>query len=174
MASTSRPPSFWHKDDHVERAGPQALESALARIADQCHDKPAEHEEMLGLGTANVSLERVEHWVYFAWDTCATPHVSRSCGFWDVGCIQDTQERSYFQAFWGDTPTAAVCSPVTFEDETLVTFPILRTIRKLKKKHMVLTIFCNVWQKNLTLILLTFSRKFTDVKSLLSTKNFTP
>src|SRR5262245_10814958 len=96
------------------QVGLESLEGALARIADQRHEQPAAHEEMLRLGAVNVSLERVEHLVYVAWDACATPHVSHSCGFWDVGCIQDTQERSYFQAFLGDTPTTEVCSPVTF------------------------------------------------------------
>ncbi len=44
-----------------------------------------------------------------------TPHVSRSSVFWDVGCIQNKQERFFFQAFLGDPPAAEVCSPVTFE-----------------------------------------------------------
>ena len=43
------------------------------------------------------------------------PHVSRSWAFWDVGCIQHTQERSYFQDFFGDAHAAEVCSPITFE-----------------------------------------------------------
>ncbi len=43
--------------------------------------------------------------------------MSRSCVFWDVGYIQNTQERLFFQVFLGDTPAAEVCSPVTFEKD---------------------------------------------------------
>jgi len=41
--------------------------------------------------------------------------VSRSCAFWDVGYIQNTQERFVFQGFLRDAPPAAGCSPVTSE-----------------------------------------------------------
>jgi hypothetical protein len=54
---------------------------------------------VLRLDTTKVSLERVEHLVYLAGDACGTPHVLRSSVFWDVGCIQNTQERFFFQAF---------------------------------------------------------------------------
>ena len=41
--------------------------------------------------------------------------MSRSCAFWDVGYIQNTQERFVFQGFLRDAPPAAGCSPVTSE-----------------------------------------------------------
>ena len=82
----------------------EPLERAFAWIADQGDQQPAEDQKVLGLGTAEMPLERVEYLIYLARDACATPQVSRSCAFWDVGCIQNTQERSYFQVFSGDTP----------------------------------------------------------------------
>ena len=66
---------------------------------------------MLPLRTAKVPLAWVEPLLYLAWDAGATPQVSRPCAFWDVGCMQYTEERSYFQAFFGATPAAEVCSP---------------------------------------------------------------
>lgn len=68
---------------------------------------------MLPLRTAKVPLAWVEPLIYLAWDAGATPQVSRSCVFWDVGCMQYTEERSYFQAFFGGTLAAEVCLHIT-------------------------------------------------------------
>ena len=78
---------------------PQPFVCALAWSADQRDYQPAEHQKVPRLGAAKVPLERVKHLVYLAGDACAIPHVSRSCVGWDVGCIQHTQERVFFQAF---------------------------------------------------------------------------
>jgi hypothetical protein len=43
--------------------------------------------------------------------------VSRSCAFWDVGYIQNTQERFVVQGFLRDTLPSEGCSPVTSEYE---------------------------------------------------------
>lgn len=72
-----------------------------------------EDEKVLPLSTAQVPLAWGEPLIYLAWDAGATPQVSRPCALWDVGCMQYTEERSYFQAFFGATPAAEVCSPVT-------------------------------------------------------------
>src|SRR5713101_289486 len=93
----------------------EPLERAFARIANQCHQQPTKDQKVLCLGAAKMPLERVEHLIYFAWDACATPHVSRSCAFWDVGYIQNTQERFVFQGFLRGTPPSGGCSPVTSE-----------------------------------------------------------
>ena len=77
----------------------EPLERPCARIAHQRHQQPEADQKVLGLGTATMRLERVQRLRYFAWDACATPHVSRSCLFWDVGDIQHTQERFFFQGF---------------------------------------------------------------------------
>ena len=77
----------------------EPFERAFARIANQRHQQPTKDQNVLCLGAAKMPRERVEHLIYFAWDACATPHVSRSCAFWHVGCIQNTQERFFFQAF---------------------------------------------------------------------------
>ena len=71
----------------------EPLERAFAWVADQGHQQPTADQKVLRLGTAKVPLERVEHLGYLAWDACATPHGSRSCVSWDVGYIQNTQER---------------------------------------------------------------------------------
>ena len=70
----------------------EPFERPLARVTDEGNEQPTEDQKVLRLGAVKVPLERVECLVYFAWDACATPHVSRSCVFWDVGCIQNTQE----------------------------------------------------------------------------------
>src|SRR5207247_4535497 len=93
----------------------EALERPFARIANQCHDQPTADQQVSCLDTAKMLLERVQRLIYFAWDACGTPHVSRSCAFWDVGYIQNTQERFVFQGFLRDAPPAAGCSPVTSE-----------------------------------------------------------
>ena len=63
------------------------------------HQQPAEDPTVLGLDTTEMPLEWVEYLIYLARDACATPHVSRSCRFWDVGDIQNTQKHFFFQGF---------------------------------------------------------------------------
>src|SRR4029453_13532393 len=46
-----------------------------------------------------MPLEWVQYLVYCAWAACGPPHVSRSWVLRDVGYIQNTQERFFFQAF---------------------------------------------------------------------------
>ena len=77
----------------------EPLERAFAWIADHGYQQLIEDQKVLRLDAAKVPLERVEHLVYFARNACGTPHVLRSSVFWDVGCIQNTQERFFFQAF---------------------------------------------------------------------------
>jgi hypothetical protein len=98
----------------------EPLQGPFAWITNDRYEQPAKDQKVLRLGTTKVPLERVEHLLYLAWDACATPQVSRSWAFWDVGCIQNTQERSYFQGFFRDAHTAEVSSPVTFEQIGLI------------------------------------------------------
>jgi hypothetical protein len=70
---------------------------------------------MLRLGATKVLLEWVEHLIYLAGDACGTPHVSRSCVFWGVGCTPHTQERCFFPGFSSHAPLSEDRSPVTFE-----------------------------------------------------------
>ena len=74
-------------------------ERAFPGIAAQGHQQPTEDQKVLRLGATTVSLERGEHVGYLAREACGTPQVLRSAVFWDVGCIQNTQERFFFQAF---------------------------------------------------------------------------
>ena len=90
-------------------------ERPFARIAHQRHDQPTADQKVSCLGTATMLLERVQRLLSFAWDACGTPPVSRSCAFWDVGSIQNTQERFVFQGFLRETPPSGGCSPVTSE-----------------------------------------------------------
>ena len=89
----------------------EPLESPFAWIANQGDQQPTEDQKMLRLGAAKVPLERVEHLIYFAGDACATPHMSRSCVFWDVGCIQNTQERFFFRHFSVTHPSLQSARP---------------------------------------------------------------
>jgi hypothetical protein len=93
----------------------EPLERPFARIANQGHDQPTADQKVSCLGTAKMLLERVQRLIDFAGDACGTPHVSRSCAFWDVGYIQNTQERFVFQGFLRDTAPSGGCSPVTSE-----------------------------------------------------------
>jgi hypothetical protein len=88
---------------------------ALAGVSEPGDQQPTEDQTMPRLGAAKVPLERVEALGYCAWEAGETPHVSRSGVFWEVSCIQHTQERCSVQAFFGEMPAAEVCSPVTFE-----------------------------------------------------------
>ena len=92
----------WSRTDHLHgrpicerrrQVWLEPLACPLTWIAGQGDEQPTEDHKVLRLGTAKVPLARGEHLIYFAWDACATPHVSRSCVLWDVGCIQNTQER---------------------------------------------------------------------------------
>jgi hypothetical protein len=44
-------------------------------------------------------------------DACGTPHVSRSCLCWDVGSIQNTLSRFYWQAFFYVAPLQGTSHP---------------------------------------------------------------
>ena len=77
--------------------GSKPLARPFSWIADHGHQQPAEDQKVLRLGAIKVSLERVEHLLYGARDACETPHVLRSSVFWEVGDIQNTQERFFFQ-----------------------------------------------------------------------------
>src|SRR5215468_2638853 len=59
----------------------ESLERAFPWVADQGHQHPTAEQKVLRLGAVKVSLERIEHLIYLTRDTCATPHVSRSCLF---------------------------------------------------------------------------------------------
>jgi hypothetical protein len=93
------PPQRRPRRELWRQGGPKSLQRSLPRLADQRHGQPAAHQTVLGLGAAEVVLARVQHLIDCAGDACAIPHVSRSWAFWDVGCIQKTPERFFFQAF---------------------------------------------------------------------------
>jgi hypothetical protein len=94
---------------------PEPLQRALARIADQRHHQPTEDHKGLRLGTAEVPLAREKDVVDLARDAGATPQVSRAWAVGDVGGIQNTQERFFFQEFFDMVPSQGRFSPVTFE-----------------------------------------------------------
>jgi hypothetical protein len=73
--------------------------AGLCLVADPGHHQPTADQKVRRLDAATVALERGEHLVDLAGDACGTPHVLRSSVCWDVGCIQNTRERSFFQAF---------------------------------------------------------------------------
>ncbi len=114
----------WSRPDHPHsrpicargrqgRCAPR--ERACPGIAAHGHQQPTADQKGLRLGATTVSLERGEHVGYLAREACGTPQVLRSAVLWDVGCLQNTQERFFFQAFCGEAPVSEVCSPVTFE-----------------------------------------------------------
>jgi hypothetical protein len=93
----------------------EPLQGPVTRITHQRDHQPAEDQHVRPRRAAKGPRAWGEPRRYLAWAAWAPPPVSRSWAFWEGGGIQTTPARAYFQAFCGDTPAAAVRSPVTFE-----------------------------------------------------------